>query len=335
MSGVRDLVARLEVPPGPPPITVVTQLQSLPFGDLRWDDFERLCLRLARSDHEVDDARRYGIPGQDQYGIDLFARRAGSAGYTVYQCKRVERFGPSDIGAAVDDFLDGPWVAQADRFVLSTSSSLAPTQLADRLKTEKERMAGHGVTLTAWDADELDILLKDHPALVDDFFGRQAVTAFCGPEAAVDLGRRLDGREVAEYRRRLRDVYAAVFSQLDPGLPVPPGVSDAAIDIRRRYVVPDVAEATQGPPIPGTAGPGAQDARRQPDAPMRSSPEDETGGAPAAARTSRGDAAYRLRQPLGTWLASGQRCLLVGGRAPARAPHCALSPLISWMRPRS
>src|SRR5262249_10264421 len=161
---------------------------------------------LVRSDHEVEDARRYGIPGQDQYGIDLFARRAGTGGYTVYQCKKVERFGPSDIGAAVDDFLEGPWAAQADRFVLCTSLSLARTQLADRLKTEKERMAEHRIALTTWDANELDIMMKDHPELVDDFFGRLVVTAFCGPEAAAGLGRRLDGRQVAKYRQRLHEV---------------------------------------------------------------------------------------------------------------------------------
>src|SRR6266699_2736210 len=181
VSGVRDLVARLEMPPRPPPVTVVTRLQSLPFADLRWDDFERLCLRLARSDHE------------DQDGISLLGRRVGTGGYTVYQCKKVERFGPADIGAAVDKFLEGPWVAQADRFVLCTSHSLAPIQLAGRLNTESERLAERGVALTRWDADELDILMKDHPELVDDFFGRPIVTAFCGPDAAAGLGQRLDG----------------------------------------------------------------------------------------------------------------------------------------------
>lgn len=319
VSRVGDLVARLEVPPGPPPITVVTQLQSLPFGDLRWDDFERLCLRLARSDHEVEDARRYGIPGQDQYGIDLFARRVGTGGYTVYQCKKVERFGPSDIGAAIDDFLEGRWANQADRFVLCTSVSLAPTRLADRLEMEKERMAGRGIVLKTWDADELDILMKDHPALVDDFFGRAAVTAFCGPGTAADLGQRLDGRQVAEYRRRLHNLYAAVFTQLDPGLPVPPGVSDAPVDLRRRYVVPDVMEATEDQVIQGTVGPRAQSAGRQLDAPLGSGPKDEAPGVPDAARTSPGDAAYRLRQPLGTWLVSSQRCLLVGGRGSGKS----------------
>jgi hypothetical protein len=310
---VRDLIARLEVPPGPPPVTAVTQLQSLPFGNLRWDDFERLCLRLARSDHEVEDARRYGIPGQDQYGIDLFARRVGIGGYTVYQCKKVERFGAADIGAAVDKFLEGPWAAQADRFVLCTNHSLAPTQLADRLKTEKERLAGHGVALRPWDADELDILMKDHPELVDDFFGRPVVTAFCGPEAAAGLGRRLDGGELAEYRRRLHSVYAAVFTQLDPGLPVPPGVSDAAVDLRLRYVVPDVTEATEGQAMPGAAGQGEKGAEQQPDARLGTAPPGEAPGAPVVARAVPGDSAYRLRQPLGAWLASAQRCLLVGG----------------------
>lgn len=313
MNGVRDLVARLEVPPGAPPVTVVSQLQSLPFGDLRWDDFERLCLRLARSDHEVEDARRYGIPGQDQYGIDLFARRVGTGGYTVYQCKKVERFGPADIGAAVDKFLEGPWAAQADRFVLCTSLSLAPTLLADRLKTEKERMAGQGVAFMTWDADELDILMKDHPELVDDFFGRPVVTAFCGTQAADDLGHRLDGRELAEYRRRLQNLYAAVFTQLDPGLPVPPGVSDPAVDLRRRYVVPDVTEATEIQGIPGAAGSGGRGDREQADAGLGSAAQDEALGSPVVARMPPGGAAYRLRQPLGTWLASAQRCLLVGG----------------------
>ena len=111
---------------------------------------------------------------------------------------------------------------------------------------------------------------------------------------------------------RLRDLYAAVFTQLDPGLPVPPGVSDAPVNLRRRFVVPDVAEAAEGQTISGTAGPRAQGAGRQPDAQQESPPEDEH-RRPAAARTSPGAAASRLRQPLGTWLASAQRCLLVGG----------------------
>jgi hypothetical protein len=270
-------------------------------------------LRLARSDHEVEDARRYGVPGQDQYGIDLFARRAGTGGYTVYQCKKVERFGPSDITAAVDDFLDGPWADQADCFVLCTSISMAATQLADRLEKERERLAGRGISLKPWDADELVTLLKGYPALVDDFFGRQAVTDFCGSEVAARLGRRLDGHQVAEYRRRLHNLYAVVFAQLDPGLPVPPGVSDAPVNLSRRYVVPDVGQVADTQATSGTADPGASGDKGQQGTAQGSPPEAGGPGTPAAVRASLGDSAYRLRQPLGTWLASAQRCLLVGG----------------------
>ncbi len=224
MSAVPGLPAWLDLPPGPPPVTVVTQLQSLPFGALRWDDFERLCLRLVRLDHEVEDARRYGVPGQGQSGIDLYARCTGTGGYTVYQCKKVEHFGPADIGAAVDKFLAGPWAERAARLVLCATVSFAPTRLAERLEAERDRLAERGVAFEVLDADELDIRLKDLPRLVDDFFGRPAVTAYCGPEVAGRLGQRLDGGRVAEYRRRLQRLYATVFAQYDPGLPVPPQI---------------------------------------------------------------------------------------------------------------
>ena len=312
MSGVRDLVATLEMPPGPPPVVTFTRLQSLPFGNLRWDDFEKLCLRLARSDQEIEDARRYGVQGQGQYGIDLLARRPGTGGYTVYQCKKVEKFGPAAITAAVDMFLEGPWADRADRFVLCTSLSLAPRQRADRLRVETERMAGLGITLVPWDADGLDILLKDQPRLVDDFFGRAAVTAFCGQDAADRLGERLDGRDVAEYRRRLHDLYSAVFAQLDPGLPVPPGLSEAAVDLRDRYVVPDVAEAVpEAQALPDPAGPSGQ-ANVQQD-PLRTGTRADEVPDVGGGRTSSGNALLRLRQPLGAWLAGAKRCLLVGG----------------------
>jgi hypothetical protein len=109
-------------------------------------------------------------------------------------------------------------------------------------------------------------------------------------------------------------LYAAVFTQLDPGLPVPPAPSEAAVDLRHWYVVPDVAEAAEGQAIPDTAQRDGPKAGRQPDDPLAGRPPDQAFGAAAGdAQTSPGDAAYRLRQPLGIWLASAQRCLLVGG----------------------
>jgi hypothetical protein len=52
-----------------PPATAL--LQELPFDQLSWENFERLCLRLARTSADVEDCRLYGTAGQSQGGIDL------------------------------------------------------------------------------------------------------------------------------------------------------------------------------------------------------------------------------------------------------------------------
>jgi hypothetical protein len=311
VSNLRELLAPLEVPPGPPPVTSVARLQTLPFQALRWDDFERLCLRLARLDHDVEDARRYGVAGQSQYGIDLYARHSGADDYTVYQCKKVDSFGPADITSAVAKFLAGPWAQRATRFVLCTTASFAPIQLADRLEEERNHLAERGVSLEALDADKLDLRLKDLSELVDDFFGRQVVIAFCGQDAADGLARRLDGGRVAEYRQRLQRLYSTVFGQYDPGLPVPPRVSDLPVDLRRRYVVADVEEQAATPAISaeGLTGalPGGQGST-----PARADALDGSSRAKADSSPPTVGAVARFRQPLGVWLAGVQRGLLMG-----------------------
>ena len=53
-----------------------TRLQVLPFGELEWDNFERLCYRLARLTGDVEQwAALYGGRGQKQDGIDIYVRR--------------------------------------------------------------------------------------------------------------------------------------------------------------------------------------------------------------------------------------------------------------------
>src|SRR5688500_6285532 len=53
---------------------VQSNIQALPFEELTWENFERLCVRLIRREPGVDHARLYGIAGQNQHGIDIFAR---------------------------------------------------------------------------------------------------------------------------------------------------------------------------------------------------------------------------------------------------------------------
>src|SRR4051794_38336980 len=89
--------------PTPPTLTAPA---LLPLHDLHWEDFERLCLRLARLDGEPEYCSLFGTRGQAQSGIDIYAR-GGDGKNTVYQCKRLDAVDPGDIKGAVDKFLNG------------------------------------------------------------------------------------------------------------------------------------------------------------------------------------------------------------------------------------
>lgn len=59
----------LETPPNSkinPP--TVSKLQELPFDEMSWEDFEKLCLRLVRLESDVEHCQLYGIRGQEQRG---------------------------------------------------------------------------------------------------------------------------------------------------------------------------------------------------------------------------------------------------------------------------
>ena len=61
-------------------------LQQLPL--LQWEYFQRLCARLAQCSGDVEFSQEYGLPGQDQEGIDIYVRHRSSGRYSVWQCKR-------------------------------------------------------------------------------------------------------------------------------------------------------------------------------------------------------------------------------------------------------
>lgn len=235
----------LELPPpsgveNPP---VLARVQELPLGDLTWENFERLCLRLVRLEADVEHCQLYASRRQDQGGIDLYARAALDEKYTVYQCKRVRGFGPAQMEEAVSTFLEGEdWPGKTKTFVLCTSESLVSTDRADKLEEQRAILNIRGISLVPWDKNELEVKLKDLPELVDDFFGRAWVEAFCGREQAEALGERLDAWKVAEFRSRVGNLYRQVFNTHDPGLPLaPPGGTGPSV-LEDRYVVPDVLE---------------------------------------------------------------------------------------------
>ena len=233
----------LETPPlskiNPP---VETRPQELPFGELAWEDFERLCLRLVRLEANVEHCQLYGVRGQRQEGIDFYARKKIGEKYRVYQCKHVDDFGPTKIKDTVSKFLVGEWASKADTFVLCTKESLVRKERADELETQNALLKEKGITLIPWDSHQLSMKLKDSPELIDDFFGREWVTKFCGEEQAAKLGKRLDAGKVAEFREKYGAFYKHVFNLHDPGLPMAATGTVESLPLEDRYVFPDVYE---------------------------------------------------------------------------------------------
>jgi hypothetical protein len=102
MAEIASLWFDVDAPVIAPP--TVTRVQVLPLGDLIWENFERLCYRLANRGGDVEDARIYGERGQAQEGIDLYVRRA-SGDYATWQCKRYQEVTTTDLKNAVTKFL--------------------------------------------------------------------------------------------------------------------------------------------------------------------------------------------------------------------------------------
>ncbi|MGI4761979.1 MAG: PIN domain-containing protein [Janthinobacterium lividum] len=183
------LPAYLLLAPSPavvdPPLT--TTRQDLPLDQLAWEDFERLCLRLVQARFTVTDCEQYGIPGQDQQGIDLFARKE-SGRYVAYQCKRYVKLEGMALRKLVELFLRGRWATRCDEFVLCTSASLSSAVLQEALFELREELQSHGISFSKWDKGQLQRFLKKEPQIVLDFFGPAWVRAFNGEVAYEALG---------------------------------------------------------------------------------------------------------------------------------------------------
>ena len=231
----------------PPP--VATKLQTLPLNELSWDYFQRLCARLAQRCGNVERCQEYGPPGQKQEGIDIYVRSLESSRYSVWQCKRYRKFSPSLVEGAVSDFLDGSWASKTDEFVLALTVSTEKTNLVEAIEAQGDRLRKQNIRFLPLGITQISERLKDHPDLVDDFFGREWVRIFCGEEAADKLSsRRLEPAQVIQLRQLLRRCYKEHFEITDPGLPSLTGSINPdhqPLRLVDRFVPPEILEEQQ------------------------------------------------------------------------------------------
>ena len=154
-------------------LPVETRPQILPLSELLWDSFQRLCVRLAQRCGNVERCQEYGLKGQKQEGIDIYVRRSESSRYSVWQCKRYQKFRPSLIEKVVSDFLDGSWVSKTDEFVLALTVSTEEANLVKAIEAQGNRLHGHNIQFLPLGITQISERLKGHPDLVDDLSTRQ------------------------------------------------------------------------------------------------------------------------------------------------------------------
>ncbi|MFD9285135.1 restriction endonuclease [Streptomyces mirabilis] len=157
------------------------KIDSLPFHEMPWDDFERLVWELVQATEHLSPCHRYGTPGQAQGGIDI-AGRAADGRWHAFQVKQVAQFTEASVRRALDAFVHGPRPHGATRLIIVTSCKGTRTQVRDLAHRYQARHSD--LTLgEIWDAEHLGRLLRSQPFIVARYFGDEAARRFCDNDA--------------------------------------------------------------------------------------------------------------------------------------------------------
>ena len=231
-----------------PPVT--TRIQELPLEKLEWENFERLCLRLASLEEKVISCGLYGNRGQKQEGIDFYTQFLNDR-YNVYQCKKVKRVHPGELRKAVQVFLDGDWFGIADTFIICMSISCTNNLLVLEIERQRSRLQEKGVRLDVWDVHKLSLLLKSQPGIVSEFFHPAWVELFCDTPVSVDVEELDDDKYLRLLRARMREDWLNAKSYrehfTDPRINLTLSIREDAINQRWGDVVSTPATSSMLP----------------------------------------------------------------------------------------
>ena len=141
------------------------------FYQLGEDTFEDLCRELMQEEDGVENADRYGMRGQRQFGVDLLIDRTDGSVW-VGQCKSHQQCDEALIRTACDDFLKyaDRWSAKGvTKFLLFLAADTRRTQLHDERLRQRERLSRHGFAFTVWSGAALTSKLRKQPLIVRRF----------------------------------------------------------------------------------------------------------------------------------------------------------------------
>jgi hypothetical protein len=294
---------------GPPP-PVTTRSSALPFLELGWENFERLCYRLAQAAGEVEKAWSYGTSGYGQQGIDVLVRMKDGS-FEAWQSKRHKAFGLAALKEAVNVFARAKWAKQAKRFTLAVACTVNDPRVIDEIEKIRTRLEKRDIEFQPLFATELTEKLRPQPAIIDDFFGRDWVGKVCAPEIIAALSDRVSSVDMAELRTRLRTFYTAWVGTVDPGLPlVGQGSGEIpAPELSRRYVVPDVILELG---VAEHERISEQEGKRTAEEPRSDPTADETGADVPRPRNMPPPQLSERRIPVGQFLAETARAVILG-----------------------
>ena len=212
---------------------VVGSPTELPFRDLSWTTFERLCQDVAKA-HGFTDVHRYGRPGQPQDGID-FVGVAPEGQRIAFQARQTAQVSAGELETAVQRYAAGAVAARTDAFVFCMSVEGNERSLQDKLADLQEE---YPFPITLWDAAELTHLLHDTETLVRKFFGPawaevypgsstpprrrlDAEALLLGPVEALNLGPKVKEAEqlVGSSPANAAELYRGIADALRPRFP--------------------------------------------------------------------------------------------------------------------
>ncbi len=133
----------------------------MPFDKLSPADFERLCLWLAHREG-YSDVEHLGEAGGEQ-GRDVVAFRDGRR--FVFQCKRVQSFGPATARAEIEKLRALPDDEQPDEIVFVVSRAVSA-----KARAKIREAWGDARTCRFWAGNELDERVKRYPEILGEFF---------------------------------------------------------------------------------------------------------------------------------------------------------------------
>lgn len=150
----------------------------LPFAQRSPSDFEKILLVIGEQVDGLRGVRIYGVPGQAQFGIDLYGSSPNQEN-TAYQAKRYAEFDENDLEAAVTKFASNKQKpVNAKRFVVCVSAVADRRQVSDKLEELRTKYRDK-FELDLYDGRRLSELLKSRPDLVRRLFGPEWAAAFC------------------------------------------------------------------------------------------------------------------------------------------------------------